>query len=187
MYISDNAVPIIVGKNIQRCRILRGWSQTQLANEAEMDRADISRYENGSREMKITALYRVADALQVDMDQLFFTPDECCEKNALPSKAQRLNAQGYIEDTQYIERKTLIEQQLDEKRVQLSRTSISRNVELTLKSTRQIERILASDPPLTYFDEKIFTEMVKKVSVSNTAIEFEIINGMKLSEERTEK
>ena len=94
MYISDNAVPIIVGKNIQRCRILRGWSQTQLANEAEMDRADISRYENGSREMKITALYRVADALQVDMDQLFFTPDECCEKNALPSKAQRLNKSG---------------------------------------------------------------------------------------------
>ena len=96
-------------------------------------------------------------------------------------------AQGYIEDTQYIERKTLIEQQLDEKRVQLSRTSISRNVELTLKSTRKIEKILASDPPLTYFDEHTFTEMVKKVSVSNTAIEFELINGMKLSEERTEK
>jgi site-specific DNA recombinase len=46
---------------------------------------------------------------------------------------------------------------------------------------------LASDPPLTYFDEHTFTEMVKKVSVSNTAIEFELINGMKLSEERTEK
>ena len=100
---------------------------------------------------------------------------------------ERIHAQGYIEDTQYIERKNLIEQQLDEKRVQLSRTSISRNVELTLKSTRQIEKILASDPPLTYFDEHTFTEMVKKVSVSNTAIEFELINGMKLSEERTEK
>ena len=50
-----------------------------------------------------------------------------------------------------------------------------------------IEKILASDPPLTYFDEHTFTEMVKKVSVSNTAIEFELINGMKLSEERTEK
>ena len=100
---------------------------------------------------------------------------------------ERIHAQGYIEDTQYIERKTLIEQQLDEKRVQLSRTSISRNVELTLKSTRKIEKILASDPPLTYFDEHTFTEMVKKVSVSNTAIEFELINGMKLSEERTEK
>ena len=100
---------------------------------------------------------------------------------------ERIHAQGYIEDTQYIERKTLIEQQLDEKRVQLSRTSISRNVELTLKSTRQIEKILASDPPLTYFDEHTFTQMVKKVSVSNTAIEFELINGMKLSEEQTEK
>lgn len=100
---------------------------------------------------------------------------------------ERIHAQGYIEDTQYIERKTLIEQQLDEKRVQLSRTSISKNVEQTLKSTRQIEKILDSGPPLTYFDEHTFTEMVKKVSVSNTAIEFELINGMKLSEERTEK
>ena len=61
------------------------------------------------------------------------------------------------------------------------------NVEQTLKSTRQIEKILDSGPPLTYFDEHTFTEMVKKVSVSNTAIEFELINGMKLSEERTEK
>ena len=100
---------------------------------------------------------------------------------------ERIHAQGYIEDTQYIERKTLIEQQLDEKRVQLSRTSISKNVEQTLKSTRQIEKILDSGPPLTYFDEHTFTEMVKKVSASNTAIEFELINGMKLSEERTEK
>ena len=100
---------------------------------------------------------------------------------------ERINAQGYIEDTQYIERKNLIEQQLDEKRVQLSRTSISKNVEQTLKSTRQIEKILDSGPPLTYFDEQIFTEMVKKISVSNTEVEFELINGMKLSEKRMEK
>ena len=100
---------------------------------------------------------------------------------------ERIHAQGYIEDTQYIERKTLIEQQLVEKRVQLSRTSISKNVGLTLESTRQLEKMMASSPPLIYFDEHTFTEMVKKVSVSNTAIEFELINGMKLSEERTEK
>ena len=100
---------------------------------------------------------------------------------------ERIHAQGYIEDTQYIERKNLIEQQLDEKRVQLSRTSISKNVEQTLKSTRQIEKILDSGPPLTYFDEHTFTEMVKKISVSNTEVKFELINGMKLSEERTEK
>ena len=95
--------------------------------------------------------------------------------------------QGYIEDTQYIERKTLIEQQLVEKRVQLSRTSISKNVEQTLRSTRQLEKILASGSPLIYFDEHTFTGMVKKVLVSNTAIEFELINGMKLSEARIEK
>ena len=47
--------------------------------------------------------------------------------------------------------------------------------------------MMASGLPLIYFDEHTFTEMVKKVSVSNTTIEFELINGMKLSEERTEK
>lgn len=96
MYISDNAVPIIVGKNIQRCRVLRGWSQTQLANEAEMDRADISRYENGSREMKITALFRIAAALQVDIGQLFLMRDESDADKALPGKAWQLNKSGQI-------------------------------------------------------------------------------------------
>ena len=100
---------------------------------------------------------------------------------------ERIHAQGYIEDTQYIERKTLIEQQLVEKRVQLSRTSISKNVGLTLESTRQLEKMMASSPPLIYFDEHTFTEMVKEVLVGTTAIEFELINGMKLSEERMEK
>ena len=92
---------------------------------------------------------------------------------------ERIHAQGYIEDTQYIERKTLIEQQLVEKRVQLSRTSISKNVGLTLESTRQLEKMMASSPPLIYFDEHTFTEMVKEVLVGTTA--------MKLSEERMEK
>ena len=86
-----------------------------------------------------------------------------------------------------MERKTLIEQQLIEKRVQLSRTSISKNVGLTLESTRQLEKMMASGLPLIYFDEHTFTAMVKKVLVGTTAIEFELINGMKLSEERMEK
>ena len=46
---------------------------------------------------------------------------------------------------------------------------------------------MASSPPLIYFDEHTFTEMVKEVLVGTTAIEFELINGMKLSEERMEK
>lgn len=72
----------------------------------------------------------------------------------------------------------------------MSDVEIRRNEIIELLYTYKkysIEKILASDPPLTYFDEHTFTEMVKKVSVSNTAIEFELINGMKLSEERTEK
>ena len=47
-----------------------------------------------------------------------------------------------------------------------------------------IQKKLSSTPPLELFDESVFKELVKKVLISNTAIQFELINGMKLSESR---
>ena len=56
--------------------------------------------------------------------------------------------------------------------------------EKILQKTRLIQKKLSSTPPLELFDESVFKELVKKVLISNTAIQFELINGMKLSESR---
>jgi len=61
----------ILGQNIRKYRIQKGWSQMQLSDAVNMDRAEISRIENGDRgAMSCTALRRFARALCVSMDEL---------------------------------------------------------------------------------------------------------------------
>ncbi len=62
--------------------------------------------------------------------------------------------------------------------------AMSNTSEKILQKTRLIQKKLSSTPPLELFDESVFKELVKKVLISNTAIQFELINGMKLSESR---
>ena len=96
----------------------------------------------------------------------------------------RIHTLGYIEEPQFIERSAAIEQQIRERKQQLSRNDMSNTSEKILQKTRLIQKKLSSTPPLELFDESVFKELVKKVLISNTAIQFELINGMKLSESR---
>lgn len=100
---------------------------------------------------------------------------------------ERIYAQGLIEDSQYLERKNLIEQQLFEKKAFLTRKPLDGNIDRLLKNTRQLKRLLGTCQPLMYFDKRVFTSLVSKVTISDTSYEFELINGMRVSERRTSK
>lgn len=100
---------------------------------------------------------------------------------------ERIYAQGLIEDSQYLERKALIEQQLFEKKEFLTRKPLAGNIDRLLKNTRQIKRLLGTCQPLMYFDKQVFTSLVSKVTINDTSFEFELINGMRVSERRTSK
>ena len=39
----------ILGQNIRKYRLKKGWSQKQLSDAVDIDRADISKYENGTK------------------------------------------------------------------------------------------------------------------------------------------
>lgn len=67
----------ILGQNIRKYRIEKGWSQKQLSDAVDMDRAEISRIENGDRgAMSCTMLKRFAKALGVSMDELMGEDEE---------------------------------------------------------------------------------------------------------------
>ena len=100
---------------------------------------------------------------------------------------ERIYAQGLIEDSQYLERKALIEQQLFEKKEFLTRKPLAGNIDRLLKNTRLIKRLIGTCQPLMYFDKQVFTSLVSKVTISDTSFEFELINGMRVSERRTSK
>jgi transcriptional regulator with XRE-family HTH domain len=64
-------IKIKFGKNVKCLRIEKGWSQEKLALNAELDRTYIPSIEKGERNVSITVIQKIADALKVDIVELF--------------------------------------------------------------------------------------------------------------------
>jgi methanogenic corrinoid protein MtbC1/DNA-binding XRE family transcriptional regulator len=70
---SENALPLYLrklGQNIHEYRKLRGMSQQELADSAELDRAYISSVEHGKQNISIGAIARLAGALKISIEEL---------------------------------------------------------------------------------------------------------------------
>lgn len=59
-----------VGRKIRALRRAKGWSQQLLADHAELERAHLSRLEEGKREAGLRVLERIARALDVEVEDL---------------------------------------------------------------------------------------------------------------------
>jgi transcriptional regulator with XRE-family HTH domain len=63
----------ILGRNLQRLRLDKGWSQEELAEETGLHRTYISGVERGVRNPTIAVLAKIAKALGVAADELIRT------------------------------------------------------------------------------------------------------------------
>jgi transcriptional regulator with XRE-family HTH domain len=63
-------VLVSFAENLRRRRKELGLSQEQLGTRANIQMADISRYESGSRDPRITTVARLAQALEVPIAEL---------------------------------------------------------------------------------------------------------------------
>jgi transcriptional regulator with XRE-family HTH domain len=61
----------LLGKNIRQYRMAKGWSQKSLAKLLRVDKAYISRVENGKKNLTIGSVEKLANALTVDVQALF--------------------------------------------------------------------------------------------------------------------
>jgi len=68
--VKNKALVKAVGTRIRELRILRGFSQEELANEADVPLSQIGRIERGENNPTISTLYVLAQALQVDIKDL---------------------------------------------------------------------------------------------------------------------
>ncbi|WP_236843298.1 helix-turn-helix domain-containing protein [Bradyrhizobium icense] len=62
--------PKIVGRNVRRLRRQRGFTQEQLAFEAELDLTYIGGIERGKRNPSLLVMARIAEALSVSLPKL---------------------------------------------------------------------------------------------------------------------
>ena len=60
-----------IGRRIRILRTEREWTQTMLADHAELTREHLSELENGHKEIGIRALEKIAKALGVNLQQFF--------------------------------------------------------------------------------------------------------------------
>ena len=62
---------ILVARNLRRLRVARGLSQEALAVDAGIDRTYVSRLERELENPTVAILEKLADALEVEIPQLF--------------------------------------------------------------------------------------------------------------------
>jgi len=58
------------GDNVRGARRARGWTQEELAHRTGLTAVQISRIERGRREIRLTTLIRLRNALEVSADEL---------------------------------------------------------------------------------------------------------------------
>jgi len=66
----------IFGTNLRRLRLQKGMTQEALEHASGFDRVYISGIERGVRNPSITAVETLAIALEVEVAELFRTPDQ---------------------------------------------------------------------------------------------------------------
>ena len=60
----------VLGKNIKISRIKRDFSQAELAFSADIDQSYLSRVENGTVNITVIKLYKIAFAMDCDIQEL---------------------------------------------------------------------------------------------------------------------
>ena len=65
--IKNSKVIKAIGERIRELRIHKGFSQEELANEADIPLSQIGRIERGENNPTISTLYVIAEALSIDL------------------------------------------------------------------------------------------------------------------------
>jgi transcriptional regulator with XRE-family HTH domain len=68
---SEKLVINFVANRVKQLRLLKNWTQEELANESEISLAQIKRIELGYINTSIVALFKISCALEVSMDEFF--------------------------------------------------------------------------------------------------------------------
>jgi transcriptional regulator with XRE-family HTH domain len=74
--VENPQVRLRVGRKVKRLRLLRGWSQEQLAERVGNTEKHISQVERGKVNVGIDVLASVASELAVDVAELFLSPSK---------------------------------------------------------------------------------------------------------------
>jgi transcriptional regulator with XRE-family HTH domain len=65
-----------IGANIGHWRNLKGLKQKDIANRAGISEAALSKIENGGPSLNVSTMEKIANALEIEVEQLFSNPQQ---------------------------------------------------------------------------------------------------------------
>jgi len=69
--VDKTAIAKLIGGNLKRLREGKGLSMQQLASLALVEKSQVVRIEGGNVDARISSIYMLAEALEVDVTELF--------------------------------------------------------------------------------------------------------------------
>ncbi len=85
-----------LGKNVKQLREARGFTQEQIAKVAGLPRATWSNLESGSANPTVSVLRKIANGLQVTIEELLTAPRAACEFYPKDKIKQRTQGQANV-------------------------------------------------------------------------------------------
>lgn len=68
---SETSLTVRFGTRVRELREVRGWIQTDLAYHSRLERAFISRLENGATNASLETVERLARVFEISVEELF--------------------------------------------------------------------------------------------------------------------
>jgi transcriptional regulator with XRE-family HTH domain len=86
----------LIGKNIKKARLEKGWSQDKLGKKSDVANTVISSYENGSKTPGLSTVVRIAKELDVSIDSLIYGDESESFINTAPNKGRKIVNSVYV-------------------------------------------------------------------------------------------
>lgn len=108
-----------LGKNIQRIRKMKGWSQTQLAEKVGCHASNVTRIETGKYTPGLETVAKIADILEVSIDHLINSTAEDQEEIRFKDHTfvEKIKLLETLEEHEQVALQTVIDAMLTKKRV----------------------------------------------------------------------
>ncbi|AYM86856.1 helix-turn-helix domain-containing protein [Pseudoalteromonas agarivorans] len=77
-----NDVSTLIGKNIKISRVIKGWSQAELAHKLDVEQSYISRIESASVAASCERIYEIIHLLNCESTDIFPSADQVKTKHS---------------------------------------------------------------------------------------------------------
>jgi len=79
-----------IGKNIKDVRLERGYSQEELSNKCGISNSTLSAYENSKKIPNLITIAKIARALEVNIERLYYGDENNSFINAVPDEGRKI-------------------------------------------------------------------------------------------------